>query len=352
MSTTSAVRAAGGSTDLGVLISADSHVIEPLTLWKDRLPGALKAKAPTLTKRGGDKPGAEDPANRVEIMKVDGVSFEVLYPTYGLGLFGMEDPDLQEGCCEVYNDWAMEYCAHHPDRLVAIPCIPMYNVQRGIKELERTTRAGMKGGLIWQVPHPDYPFTSDHYEPFWEAAQALGAPVNIHILTGFNYTKDPVRRSGVEHFRSSVNLKTGEAADMLVYLIFSGVLERYPDLKIVIVESEIGWIPFYLQQWDYYYRRFLRNAELAATIPNPPSYYFNRQVYATFFNDNVGAHNFDWFGTDRFMWSNDFPHGNTTWPDSKKVIERDLGHLPADVQAKLVRETVVDLYDLKVPEPV
>ncbi len=333
-----------------VLISADSHVIEPIDLWAERVPGRLRQRAPVFRPRQGDKPGAEDPANRARIMEEDGVSAEVLYPTYGLGLFGLEDPDLQEACFEVYNDWAMGYCAHHPGRLVAIPCIPCYDIDRGIKELERATNGGMKGGLIWQVPHPDYPFTSGHYEPLWEAAQALDAPVNIHILTGFNYTKDPARRTGVEQFRSTVNLKTCEAADVLVYLIFGGVLERYPGLKIVVVESEIGWMPFYLQQWDYYYHRFIKDAQ--RLIKEPPSFYFNRQVYATFFNDNVGAHNFAWFGHDRFMWSNDFPHGNTTWPNSRKVIERDLGGLPPDVRSKLVRENVLKLYNLPVPQPI
>lgn len=331
-----------------VLISADSHVIEPIDLWKQRLPGALKAKAPEFSPRGGDKPGAENPANRARIMEEDGVTAEVLYPTYGLGLFGLEDAALQEGCFEVYNDWAMDYCSHHPDKLVAIPCIPCYDVNRGIKELERTVKAGMKGGLIWQVPHPDYPLTSDHYNPLWEAASALNAPINIHILTGFNYTKNPAARKGADHFRSSVNLKTLEAADVLCYLIFSGVFERYPDLKLVVVESEIGWMPFYLQQWDYYYRRVLRGGGDPG-IPNPPSYYFDRNIYATFFNDPVGGRNLSWFGNDQLMWSNDFPHGNTTWPNSRTVIERDMGALPSDVRAKLVRENVVKLYDLKVP---
>ncbi len=102
-----------------------------------------------------------------------------------------------------------------------------------------------------------------------------------------------------------------------------------------------------LQQWDYYYRRFV--GVNPPPIDRVPSEYFYRQVYATFFNDAAGGHNFSWWGVDNCMWSNDYPHPNSTWPDSLKVIERDLGHLPAEAKAKLVRENVVKLYNMKVP---
>src|SRR5439155_19975976 len=125
------------------------------------------------------------------------------------------------------------------------------------------------------------------------------------------------------------------------------ILDRHPRLKLVTVENEIGWIPFYLQQWDYYFRRFQK--ENPPPIDREPSEYFNRQVYATFFNDAVGGHNFAWWGTDNCMWSNDYPHPNSTWPNSRKVIERDLGHLSDETRSKLVRENVARLYSRKIP---
>jgi hypothetical protein len=102
-----------------------------------------------------------------------------------------------------------------------------------------------------------------------------------------------------------------------------------------------------LQQWDYYFRRFGGSNPLS--IEHEPSYYFYKQVYATFFNDVAGGHNLSWWGQDNCMWSNDFPHPNSTWPNSRRVIERDLGGLPSDVQAKLVRENCLRLYNLRVP---
>jgi len=338
-----------------IIISADSHVMEPPDLWVERLPAELRDAAPRFearktaeqAKADQGRPGGHDPRARITEMQTDGVSAEVLYPTLGLRLFGLDDARLQEACFRVFNDWLIDYCQVANDRLLGVACIPIYDADVAIKELERSKKAGLAGALIWQAPHPDLPLYSDHYNRFWDACQNLDMPISLHILTGHNYSKMGLDRGGVESYRGSVNLKTADAMNALFDLTFYGVLHRYPRLKIVIVENEVGWIPFTLQQWDYYYRRF-RQAN-PPPIDREPSEYFNRQVYATFFNDAAGAHNFNWWGVDNCMWSNDYPHANSTWPDSLKVIDRDLGHLPTEDRAKLVRENVVKLYDMKLP---
>jgi predicted TIM-barrel fold metal-dependent hydrolase len=132
-------------------------------------------------------------------------------------------------------------------------------------------------------------------------------------------------------------------------------LERYPRLKIVIVENEVGWIPFMLQQWDYYYRR--TNKVEPLPISMEPSQYFRRQVYVTFIKDSVyntflkdavRENNFDWWGIENCMWSSDFPHQNSTWPDSRKVIQKDLGHLPVEARRKLLCTNVARLYGMEI----
>jgi predicted TIM-barrel fold metal-dependent hydrolase len=146
-------------------------------------------------------------------------------------------------------------------------------------------------------------------------------------------------------------MKLFQSVDSLYDLIYSGVLERFPKLKVVLVENELGWIPFVLEQWDYYFRRHGSKRE-GLMIKKLPSEYFHNQIYTTFFNDAVGGHILSWWGQDNCMWSNDFPHGNTTWPSSRQVISRDLGALPADVRAKLVRENVSRLYNIPIPSPI
>jgi predicted TIM-barrel fold metal-dependent hydrolase len=368
-----------------IVISADSHVIEVPDLWEKGMPQPLRDRAPKLyfdEKRdawmfgspdvapqavgglfmAGQKPeeinkfrkagfavarqGGWDPIARLKDMEQDGVLAEVLYPSLGLGLFCVEDAALQEGLFRAYNDWLIDYCSKVPDKLFGIALVSMYNVENAIAELERCKKQGMSGTMIWQVPHPSLPFTSPHYERFWAASQDLDMPVHLHILTGFGDSLKRQTSHGIQRYRIGVN-QTREIEDALFDMIFSGVLERYPRLKIVSVENEIGWMPFWLGQCDKAFRRHRPNEPLA--IDKAPSEYFHRQVYATFFNDHVGGRLFSWWGADNCMWSNDYPHQNSTWPNSREVINRDMGSLPAADRKKLLFSNVEKLYNLKLP---
>src|SRR5512145_267547 len=144
------------------IISADSHIMEPEDLWVKNLPQPLKSKYPAYPKRNspGEKAGGWDPKARIDEMEVDGVSAEVLYPTLGLRLFAIEEPELQEACFQIANDWMIDYCRVTPGRLIGIPMIALYNVKNAVKELERCKKAGLVGCLIWQVPPAHLPFTS------------------------------------------------------------------------------------------------------------------------------------------------------------------------------------------------
>jgi predicted TIM-barrel fold metal-dependent hydrolase len=338
-----------------ILISGDSHVIEPPDILRERVPAGFRDSAPQFPSlKVGEgfqsQPGGSDPGERIKEMATDGVSAEVLYPTHLLGHFGMDDAKLQQACFRAYNDWLIDYIGTAPDRLVGIAAISVYDIDVAVAELERCAKAGMKGSIIWQAPHPDLPFRSEHYERFWSASEDLGLPVSLHILTGHGYHKDKAffQIRGVENYRGSVNLKLGEIADAFFELIFYGVLERHPRLKIVSVENEVGWMAFMFQQWDYYYRRFRKVNPLP--ISKDPSEYFQAQMYGTFFRDTVGGHNLEWWGQDNCMWSNDYPHQNSTWPQSKRYIQATLGHLPADIKRKLLRTNAERLYGLEIRE--
>jgi predicted TIM-barrel fold metal-dependent hydrolase len=341
-----------------VLISSDSHVIEPAGLWQKQLAKAFQDRAPNY---GGQRPndtpgGAQDKNKRVSEMAADGVSAEVLYPTHGLKCLSLDDHELEAACCQVYNDWLIDYCSAAPERLIGIAMLSMYDIDGTVKELERCRKAGMRGSVIWQVPPEELPFSSSHYDKFWATSQDLDMPVNLHILSGHGYSRSRSFGQGdtptgmtAEH--NSVNMKLFQSVDSLYDLIYSGVLERYPKLKVVLVENELGWIPFVLEQWDYYFKRHGAKREGLA-ITKPPSEYFHKQICTTFFNDAVGGHILSWWGQNNCMWSNDFPHGNSTWPKSREVVARDLGDLPAPVRAKLVRENVARLYNIPIPSPV
>ena len=266
------------------IISADSHVIEVPDLWEKGLPSSMRDRAPKAYfdegrdawmfgsddvipqavgglfmagqrpeqveefRRAGfsvARPGGWDPVERIKDMATDGVSGEVLYPSLGLGFFCVEDAAFQEGLFRTYNDWLIEYCQGAPDRLFGIALISAFDMDHAVAEMERCRKAGMLGTLIWQVPHADLPFTSDHYERYWAASQDLDMPVHLHILTGFGDSMHRQTAQGMKRYRIGVE-QTREIEDALFDIMFSGVLERYPKLKIVSVENEIGWIPFWL----------------------------------------------------------------------------------------------------------
>ncbi|MSQ26800.1 MAG: amidohydrolase [Dehalococcoidia bacterium] len=354
MTTATTEKIPGLTLSKELLISSDSHVIEDPDLWFNRLPAGMKDQAPRYAKKQidgfSDKKGGSDPNARLNEMVQDGVSGEVLYPSLALTQFGIESAELQEACFRIYNDWLADYCAVDTDRLVGIALLSTFNIQNAIKELERCRQRGLRGGLIWQVPHPDLPFTSGHYDPLWAAAEALKMPISLHILTGFGYSKNLFTMSGLDMYRNSVNVKLLEAANTMLELIMSGVFERFPALKFVIVENEIGWMPFVIEQWDRYYKRFQKSGTNPVTLSKLPSEFFDSNFYATFFNDPAGGHLLAKFGENNCMWSNDYPHGNSTWPHSREVIARDLGHLSPERRAKIVATTAQKLYDMRVTQ--
>ena len=216
-------------------------------------------------------------------------------------------------------------------------------------ELERCRTAGLPGAMVWQAPPPELSFASDHYERLWSAAQDLEVPISLHILTGHPFPwPRPAgrvgRRQAFETMRSAVNSKLLYASNAMSDLIMTGVLERYPRLKFVLVENEVSWIPFYLGQYNKYWGR----GNLESPLSMFPSEYFLRQFYATFFNDSPARWIFEQWATNNLMWSNDYPHAASTWPHSRKVIAEELGHLPKEVLRKVVRENVIKLYKLKI----
>jgi predicted TIM-barrel fold metal-dependent hydrolase len=286
-------------------------------------------------------------------VSIDGVGAEVLYPTLGLAILSIEDPQLQEDCCHVYNKWLVEYCSVDPDRLVGIGLIPCYRPEAAIDELNYCHENGLRGGMVWETPPADLPFTSFHYDPIWQEAQRLGMPINVHILTGFNYSRlkgketssTDMRLARINGYHGSVNEKLACTADTLFNFIFGGVFERFPGLRLAIVENELSWLPFYVDQWDYYYERYLTSRTLEG-VSKPPSEYVDKQVFVTFFRDPWTGHVLLKWGAKNAMWSNDYPHGNSTWPHSKDYVDSQIGFLDAETKDRVLRTNCIDLYRL------
>jgi len=330
-----------------LLVSSDSHVDEPADLW-NALPANLRDDLPKIPAWTPDKrpEGGNDPKIRIEHMDLDGVAAEILYPTALLRAF-RAPKEAQEAAFRLYNDWIAEYCETAPGRLFAIPCLCTYDIDHAIAEMQRCNDMGLMGGLVWQVPDPAIPFSSGHYDRLWAAAAEIGYPINLHILSGHSYKVDEL--TGPDIVRASVNTKTADTVTTLFDFIWSGVFDRFPDFRMELVESEIGWMPFILQQWDYYYQRFTKNNDPRGNFPidRLPSEIFHDHIYATFMDDDCGAHMLKVWGHDNCMWSSDYPHGNMTWPQSRAFIAKQIGDLDYALQEKLISRNCIDLYRLK-----
>ncbi len=330
-----------------LVVSADSHVIEPHDLWERALPARHREAAPRFSPTNGFEwhPGARSSADRLLAAEDDGVAAEVLYPSSALSLFTIRDVELQQACLRVYNDWLAEYCSVAPRRLVGLPALCAYDIPAAIAEAERCHDAGMQGALLWLVPDPALPYSSPHYEPLWEWAAATATPVTFHILSGFDHTVqiDRLAADPYELYKASVNAKLHGAADTLFDLVFSGVFDRHPGLKIVMGETDAGWLPFYAQRWDHYAAHDARTKQ-SLRLAKRPSEYLDESVWVTFVDDSVAAHLLQWYGQGRWMWSSDFPHMSSTWPNSSKTIDQLLGDLDDAARAMVLSGSARDLY--------
>lgn len=363
------------------LISADSHVSEPPGLWVERVDKKYHDRAPRLVldppgREGAyflyegyephpigvglgagkspeelaefltqgtyadARPGGWDPAERLKDNDLDGVEADVIYTTLGFRIFWLKDAGLQQDCFRVYNDWLADYCNYAPKRMAGLALISLYDPKQGAEELVRCSKMGLKGAMIWCSPPDEQPYSSDIYDPFWATAQELQSPVNLHAITGMGRESQLSLNTKERYIRSLI--LGHEVERSLSVLIFSGVLDRFPDLRIVSAENNCGWVPYFLQRMDGIFERG-RYAS-GYNLRLKPSDYFQRQMYCTYIDDYVGVANRHFIGVDKLMWSSDYPHQASTWPHSQEVVARDFKDASEDDRFKITRGNVAKLY--------
>jgi len=366
------------------VISADSHVFEPATLWEERLDKSLRDRAPRIVVNYGGQEGsffvAEgitpyriskiaalaikpedlpafnnagvrdlrrggwDPVERLKDQDTDGLSAEVIYATYAMYLFGLSDPELQEACFRVYNDWLAEYCNHAPHRLIGLALISLVNVDNAVAELERCAKLGLKGAMISVVQPEGVELSHSRFDPFWSTAAELGLPISMHILST---SRKGMKRFDSNEFGAGFYMAIPHEMQLtLADIIVRGVLERHPRLKLVLAEGDIGWIPHFLERLDRAHTRYTHLNKIYLDMA--PSAYFRRQVYATYINERIGVVNREFIGVDNLMWSSDYPHTDSTWPESRKVIAQDFAGVPAEHVDKMAHQNVARLYNLNI----
>ena len=314
-------------------------------------------------------PAGYDPTERLKAMDQDGLSAELLIPTITGRMFSLKNAELQRDGFTVFNDWVADFSTYSPNRLIPTACISTYDAQEAAKEVERCAAMGHKMAIIWHTPPAELPFTSNHYDPFWAACQAAEMPVCLHVLTGYfdSLTHSPV--SVLQRFGRMKTAANVPEMDMLpppeqMYIrnalggmqyniqktlyemLYSGVFERFPGLKVLAAEYECDWIPMFLRRADASFDH--NRVAYPTTLKKKPSEYFANQIYCTFTHDDQGVRFRDEIGVDQMVFASDFPHNDTTWPGSQDILDIMFQGVPDADRAKMTGENSIKLFGLDI----
>jgi len=381
--------------DLPRIISVDDHVVEPRDLWERHLPEAWRDGGPHLRRvkgrflpmtRGGwqedetgnwadvwtfgdyqmaiipgfaaaghdqnylgehwdpmtyddMRPGAYDQAARLEDLDLNHTEASLAFPTFPrfCGQTFMEHPDRKMvwACIQAYNDWMIdEWCAGPGHgRLIPLTLVPLWDPEAAAKEIRRCAAKGSFAVAFSENPAklklPS--IHTDHWDPMFAACEESETVVNLHIGSSSTF---PV--TSVDAPRAvSLALTYQGSAHALSDWLTSGVFERFRTLKMALSEGQVGWMPFILEKLDgvWHDRPVYGNIE---HLPSPPSSYMDR-VYGCVFDDIIGLRLRDKIGMKQIMFETDYPHGDSTWPNSKAVFEK------IATEANLSDEDVYDL---------
>lgn len=386
------------------LISGDSHLEIDSKNWLDRVPAKYREQGPRLVRqadgsdawminnkitrpaaaadlyggKGRDRyvpfggryegtPGTGAPEQRVREQDQDGVDAEVLFPSQqgGPKLWRrIEDDAGYKAVVRAYNGWlAEEYCAVDPDRLIGVGILPLtQDPADAVAELQYCAKAGLKTVLLQGFPGGK-PYPSDADDPFWATALELNMPVSVHVdldRSGdrkgplFKYPQEP--QEVMEKLNHDLVSQVGRFGPVrgngsiaAVQWVLSGLFDRFPGLRIFFAENQIGWIPFFLQAADVRYDRHYRWAERLLgfkPLRRPPSEYIREHCLWGFQFDRVGVELRHHINVERLIWGSDFPHQESDWPESTKVIERNFAGVPEAEKHKMVCGNAVEFFRL------
>jgi predicted TIM-barrel fold metal-dependent hydrolase len=359
------------------MVSTDCHANEPPDLWATRMDAKYKDRVPRIiTDENGvqwrycegyrpdrvrvqsfegedwlrSKAGA-DPADRLKDNRADGIDFEIIFPNKGLAMWATPDAVFANAQCKVWNDWAWETFSAYSASMLPVAAIATGDLEGSMAEIERIAKLGYRALTlpckpIWgghDVDHVNY--NLPHFDPMWALIQDADLPITFHVSTG----RDP--RAARGNGGAVINYVTHSLSptiEPVASLCASGVLERFPGLRFATIEAGIGWVPWLLDAMDEAYRK--HHMWVRPKLQGLPSDYYREHGFATFQEDPSGlelAQSHDLVGN--FMWANDYPHHEGTWPHSSEAIERTMHMLDETQRARILGLNAARLFKLEVP---
>jgi len=352
-----------------VMISADCHVNEPSKLWweridqrfRNRLPhievddkghkwmvveGYQKSRVRTRNIQDAPKGGEDrlrgnagrDPLDRIHDHARDGIDAEIVFPNKGLAMFATQDAEFGAAQCRVWNEWAWETYGPYNDFMSPMAAIMTADLDLALAEIKRVVKIGFRGITlpckpIWgahDARHPNYNLAM--YDPMWALIQDCDVPMTFHVSTG----RDPraARKDGgavINYVAHSLS----PTIEPISNICASGVLDRFPKIRFAAIECGIGWVPWALSAMDEAYRK--HHLWVTPKLKKLPSEYFRTNGAASFQEDPAGLDLAVKFNlVDNFMWANDYPHAEGTWPHSAEAIEREMGDLNEGQREKIL----------------
>lgn len=377
------------------IISVDDHLIEHPRVWLDRLPARYHEAGPQIieTEQGHQVwryegrpypyiglnavagkepkdfglepvryddmiPGCYDPVHRVKDMDVDGVQAACCYPSFpgfAGGTFGRaEDKELALLCVQAWNDFNIEeWYQSAPDRFIPLALVPYWDPIASAAEVRRVAAKGVRGITFPESVTPlGLPsFHTDYWEPLWNACEETGLSVALHFgssgfVPSFGMQNSEVggpARDPSAPFAVAIALFATNLMWTTVDLMFSGTLQKHPDLKFVLAEGGIGWIPYVMERTDYTWERhrWYQNID----FDTRPSDLFKKHFWGCFIDDEFGVRNRHEIGIDRLTIEVDYPHSDSLWPNSRKHAIEVFRDVPdADVH-RIVELNARELYN-------
>jgi predicted TIM-barrel fold metal-dependent hydrolase len=369
------------------VIDVDSHWTEPPDLWTSRAPSSLRDRTlrvvrndqgveqwviedgevmgavgycsirPDGSKSQGQvafdsfdevHPGAIEIEPRLDYMDEHGLSMQIVYPNI-LGFAGnlvmrVEDAAHRSFCVTAYNDACGEMQAGSNQRLFPQAMLPFWDIDLAVRELARChEELGLTGFVVtdatedWGLP----PICDPSWDPLWDSAQERGLPINFHIGAGLITPRTWGPYPPARMFAAMSTMAQMGNMATITNLIFSGLLDRFPRLNFVSVESGVGWLPFLLESLDYQYEE-----NGVTDLELKPSEYFQRQIYGSYWFEKNPSDAIARLGEDNLMFETDFPHATCLYPGVREQMRASVEGLEPRVQRKLLYETAARIYNL------
>ncbi len=370
------------------VVDADSHVIEPPDMWREHVTASFRSRAPEVVDDDGNEwlvcdgqrlmsaghisglgrrdaslpldgalvksrwrsdiiAGAFDPFARLADMDADGVDVGVIYPTVALTLYSLGDRVLAQHLLQAYNRWLADFCSAAPVRLRGVGALLGDRPEEAVAAIRECRKLGFLGVLVPLYDDRDAPFASREWDPVWSEAQDAGLPVAFHA-----FVRGPGGRATVtEGTMDALVERPARVQRALLSLILGGAFSRFPGLRIVSVENEAGWAASMLERADLSYRRG-RFRDVGTGAPDRlPTEVFRDHVFLTVLSDRTAIHARSVIGVGNLLWSSDYPHNVSTWPNSADHIRAwsEEAAVPVEEMARLLGGNARILYGLDEP---